>query len=57
MVLALMSFGLTAFAQSAFPLWSGHPAVRGLRVHLLNGFYANALLDRWLANWSLPSRR
>ena len=57
MVLALMSFGLTAFAQSTFPLWSGHPAVRGLRVHLLNGFYANALLDRWLSNWSLPSRR
>ncbi len=52
MCLALLSFGLTAFAQSTFPLWSGHPAVRGLRVHLLNGFYANALMDRWLANWA-----
>ncbi|MFN3608356.1 MAG: proton-conducting transporter membrane subunit [Hyphomonas sp.] len=58
MCLALISFGLTAFAQSTFPLWSGHPAVRGLRVHLLNGFYANALMDRWLNNWSHePARR
>jgi NAD(P)H-quinone oxidoreductase subunit 5 len=57
MILALLSFGLTAFAQSTFPLWSGHPAVRGLRVHLLNGFYANALVDRWLENWSRPHAR
>lgn len=56
-VLALMSFGLTAFAQATFPLWSTHPATTGLRVHLANGLYVNALTDRWLGSWSvLPSR-
>ncbi len=56
-VLALLSFGLTAFAQATFPLWSGHPAVRGLRVHLANGLYINALTDRWLGHWALPEAR
>ena len=56
-VLAVASFGLTAFAQSTFPLWSGHPTARGLRVHLTNGFYVNALTDRWLGNWSLKHTR
>jgi NAD(P)H-quinone oxidoreductase subunit 5 len=55
MVLAVLSFGLVAWAQATFPLWSGHPAAQGLRVHLQNGLYANALLDRWMGNWS--SRR
>ena len=45
-VLAVMSFGLVAFAQALFPLWAHHPATAGLRVHLANGFYVNALLDR-----------
>lgn len=48
-VLAIVSFGLTAFAQASFPLWSSHPAFSGLRVHLANGFYINALTDRLLA--------
>ena len=47
-ILALVSFGLTAFAQASFPLWSSHPAFAGLRVHLANGFYVNALTDRLL---------
>jgi hypothetical protein len=34
------------------PLWSGHPAAGGLRVHLANGFYLNAVLDRMLGGWS-----
>ncbi|MEP4034137.1 proton-conducting transporter membrane subunit [Roseibium polysiphoniae] len=46
MILALMSFGLVAFAQALFPLWAHHPSTSGLRVHLTNGFYLNALLDR-----------
>ena len=50
-VLALTSFGAVAFAQSAFPLWSAHPAAAGLRIHLTNGLYANALLDRLLRGW------
>jgi NAD(P)H-quinone oxidoreductase subunit 5 len=45
-VLALVSFGLVAFAQALFPLWAHHPASAGLRVHLANGLYLNALLDR-----------
>jgi len=45
-VLAVSSFGLVALAQTLFPLWSHHPAATGLRVHVANGFYINALLDR-----------
>ncbi|WP_371685573.1 proton-conducting transporter membrane subunit [Tropicimonas sp. IMCC6043] len=46
LVLAVASFGLVAFAQALFPLWAHHPSMAGLRVHLANGFYLNALLDR-----------
>lgn len=45
-LLAVASFGLVAFAQALFPLWAHHPATAGLRVHLANGLYLNALLDR-----------
>jgi NAD(P)H-quinone oxidoreductase subunit 5 len=45
-LLALASFGLVAFAQALFPLWSHHPTTAGLRVHVANGLYINALLDR-----------
>jgi NAD(P)H-quinone oxidoreductase subunit 5 len=45
-VLGLMSFGLVAVAQALFPLWAHHPATAGLRVHLANGLYLNAVLDR-----------
>lgn len=48
---AVASFGLVAIAQSMFPLWAYHPAAAGLRVHLSNGLYANALLDRLLGGW------
>lgn len=44
--LTLASFAITAFAQSTFPMWAHHPAVRGMRIHLINGLYVNALLDR-----------
>jgi len=50
--LAVVSFGVVAVAQSMFPLWAYHPAVAGLRVHLANGLYANALFDRLVGNWS-----
>jgi len=52
LVLAVLSFGIVAFAQSMFPLWSSHPAAAGLRVHLANGLYANAVFDRLIGNWS-----
>ena len=52
-VLAILSFGLVAIAQAMFPLWAYHPAAAGLRVHLSNGLYANALFDRLLGGWRL----
>ena len=47
-VIALLTFGFVALIQSAFPLWSHHPAAASLRVHLSNGLYANAYVDRLL---------
>jgi NAD(P)H-quinone oxidoreductase subunit 5 len=52
-VLAVISFGLVAVVQAMFPLWAYHPAAAGLRVHLSNGFYANAVVDRLLRGWHL----
>ncbi len=52
MVLALLSFGLVAIVQAMFPLWAYHPAAAGFRVHLSNGFYANAVFDRMVGGWS-----
>ncbi len=54
--LAVISFGLVAVAQAMFPLWSNHPAAAGLRVHLSNGLYVNAVFDRLVGNWSARSR-
>lgn len=48
--LTLTSFAITAFAQSTFPMWAHHPAVRGVRIHLINGLYINAILDRVLGS-------
>ena len=61
-ILALICFGLVAVVQAMFPLWAYHPAAAGLRVHLSNGFYANAVFDRLVRGWlvpglSRPSRR
>lgn len=50
-VLAVLSFGLVAFAQALFPLWAHHPSTAGLRVHLANGLYLNALLDRLIGGF------
>jgi NAD(P)H-quinone oxidoreductase subunit 5 len=54
-VLAVISFGLVAIVQAMFPLWAYHPAAAGLRVHLSNGFYANAVFDRLVGGWSTRS--
>ncbi|MEM7689651.1 MAG: proton-conducting transporter membrane subunit [Pseudomonadota bacterium] len=51
-VIAVLSFGLVAFAQALFPLWAHHPSTAGLRVHLANGLYLNALLDRAIGGFS-----
>ena len=53
MTLAVISFGVVAVAQAMFPLWAYHPAAAGLRVHLSNGLYANAVFDRILGGWSI----
>ena len=50
-VLALMSFGLVAVAQALFPHWAHHPAAAGLRVHVANGLYLNAVLDRLIGGF------
>lgn len=54
-VLAVLSFGLVAIVQAMFPLWAYHPAAAGIRVHLSNGFYANAAFDRLVGGWSIRS--
>ena len=51
--LTVASFGLVAVLQAMFPLWAYHPAAAGLRVHLSNGFYANAIFDRLIGGWSV----
>lgn len=51
-VLALTSFGSVAVCQAMFPLWAHHPAAAGLRVHLSNGFYANAIFNRLIGAWA-----
>lgn len=53
--LAVLSFGVVAVVQAMFPLWAYHPAAAGLRVHLSNGLYANALFDRALKAWGDPT--
>jgi NAD(P)H-quinone oxidoreductase subunit 5 len=55
-VLAVISFGLVAIVQAMFPLWAYHPAAAGLRVHLSNGFYANAVFDRLVGGWSAKTQ-
>ena len=56
-VLALMSFGLVAVAQALFPHWAHHPAAAGLRVHLANGLYLNAVLDRLIGGFRAAKPR
>ncbi|WP_208348216.1 proton-conducting transporter membrane subunit [Pseudaestuariivita rosea] len=53
MIIALLSFGGVAVAQAMLPLWAHHPVARGLRVHITNGFYINAMFDRLINGWSV----
>lgn len=55
-VVAVLSFGLVAFAQALFPIWAHHPSMAGLRVHLANGLYLNALLDRMIGGFRSPAK-
>ncbi len=56
-VIAVISFGVVAFAQALFPLWAHHPSTAGLRVHLANGLYLNALLDRAIGGFAATGKR
>ncbi|GAB4576986.1 MAG: proton-conducting transporter membrane subunit [Roseibium sp.] len=56
-VLAVLSFGTVALAQTLFPLWAHHPATNGLRVHIANGLYFNALLDRLIGGFRAANSR
>ncbi|MGX6646477.1 proton-conducting transporter transmembrane domain-containing protein [Maricaulaceae bacterium MS644] len=56
-VLTVISFGLVAFAQALFPLWAHHPSTAGFRVHLANGLYLNALLDRLIGGFRTAKSR
>ena len=51
LVLVIISFGVVAVAQALFPHWAHHPAAAGLRVHLANGLYLNAALDRLIGGF------
>ncbi|MBI1245411.1 MAG: oxidoreductase [Alphaproteobacteria bacterium] len=57
LTLAVTTFGAVALAQAMFPVWSRHPALIGVRVHLANGLYANALFDRLTGGWKLKARK
>lgn len=57
MALSVLSFGFVAIAQALLPLWASHPAAAALRVHLSNGLYVNALLDRVLGVWATPKSK
>jgi NAD(P)H-quinone oxidoreductase subunit 5 len=56
-VLTLFSFGLVAVAQAMLPLWAYHPAAAGMRVHLSNGLYANAVFDKLLHSLMISKPR
>ncbi len=51
--LAVCSFAAVALLQGMLPLWANHPAVAGLRVHISNGLYLNAIFDRLIGGWNV----
>lgn len=58
LALALFGFAGTVVLQALAPAWQATPAGRALLVHLANGFYVNAVTDRWLGTWrATPARR
>jgi NAD(P)H-quinone oxidoreductase subunit 5 len=44
----LFLFALAIFLQVLAPAWAIKPFYRAMAVHVRNGFYANALFDRWI---------
>jgi NAD(P)H-quinone oxidoreductase subunit 5 len=37
--------------RPCFPRWAHHPSTSGIRVHIANGLYLNALLDRMIGGF------
>jgi len=60
-VLAEIAFGSVPMLSALLPALVDHPAWRAFYVHLKNGFYANALFDRFIRTarylWKLEDRR
>lgn len=56
MCLVLVSFALAAVAHALAPVWTHHPAAAGLRVHLVNGLYVDALFERLINGLRVPAR-
>jgi len=60
-VLAVIAFGSVTMLSALLPALVDHPAWRAFYVHLKNGFYANALFDRFIRTarylWKLEDRR
>jgi NAD(P)H-quinone oxidoreductase subunit 5 len=54
--LVLLSFAAVVVLQALLPHWSTHPVVRELHVHITNGFYLNALMDRFASTWKTSPR-
>jgi hypothetical protein len=53
--LVLLSFAAVVVLQALLH-WSTHPVVRELHVHITNGFYLNALMDRFASTWKSSPR-
>jgi NAD(P)H-quinone oxidoreductase subunit 5 len=43
-------------AHALAPVWTHHPAAAGLRVHLVNGLYVDALFERLINGLRVPAR-
>lgn len=55
MVLAVASFALVTVLQLLAPVWSGAQTWEAARVHIANGFYANALFSRLVGALRRPA--
>lgn len=56
MTLAVVSFAVVTVLQILAPSWYDRPAARAARVHIANGFYANALFNRIVGALARPTR-
>jgi NAD(P)H-quinone oxidoreductase subunit 5 len=48
----IATFALVVAVQLRLPILARRPAFRALRVHMRNGFYANARFDRLVGGWA-----